>query len=74
MRPFLSLGFLIALCSSANAATDHYQHRKHPVTRPDYPVVIMSPVPYGAYAGALWCARRASFTGLLPRPAGSSGG
>ncbi|TYO67997.1 hypothetical protein FXV83_04325 [Bradyrhizobium hipponense] len=50
MRSFLSLGFLIALCASANAATAHHPHRKHAVARQD-PGVIMSPVPYGAYAG-----------------------
>jgi hypothetical protein len=51
MRSLLSLGFLVALCVSANAATAHHQHRKHAVARQDHAGVIMSPVPYGAYAG-----------------------
>lgn len=51
MRSFLSLGFLIALCASANAATADHQHRRHAVTRPDHPGVILRPGPYDAYAG-----------------------
>jgi len=45
MRSILALGFLIALCGSANAATAHHARRPHAVVRPDQGMIAPNPAP-----------------------------
>ena len=50
MRSVLALGFLITLCSAANAATVHQQHRRHAVAGPHQGVIATDPASGFAYA------------------------
>jgi hypothetical protein len=54
MRSFLALSLLITLCGSANAATVHHPHRRHPASAfayepPGPPIIHYQPAPYNNY-------------------------
>jgi hypothetical protein len=51
MRCFLALSLLITLCGSANAATVHHPHRRHPASAFAYepPPIHYQPAPYNNY-------------------------
>ena len=45
MRSILALGFLIALCGAANAATAHHARRPHAVAAPNQRLIVPNPAP-----------------------------
>jgi hypothetical protein len=53
MRSFLALSLLITLCGSANAATVHHPHRRHPASafayEPSGPPIHYQRAPYNDY-------------------------
>ena len=53
MRSILALSLLITLCGSANAATVHHPHRRHPASafayEPPGPPIHYQPAPYNNY-------------------------
>ena len=50
MRSVLSLGLLIALCASADAATAHHSKPRHLIVRPSQGLTLRHAVPGRAYA------------------------
>jgi hypothetical protein len=53
MRSILALSLLVALCGSANAATVHHPHRRHPASafayEPPGPPIHYQRAPYNDY-------------------------
>jgi hypothetical protein len=45
MRSILALGFLIALCGAANAATAHHARRSHAVAGSNQGMIVPNPAP-----------------------------
>jgi hypothetical protein len=50
VRSILALSLLITLCGSANAATVHHAHRRHPIVRPNQGMIASDPASGFAYA------------------------